>query len=370
MPEPTKIPRPFADSGDKNSIPESSGSLGFASWQEGFPAITGTPFAQGGVAPKRADFNGIFNALSAATVWNQQGGVYAYDAMTDYEVGNIVLYSGEIYVCLAANGPSSAVKAPTDAATWAKNATLANAVPISGNSSTPMTGGFYGGAGADWGISMSDNAHMLLTRGGTSAATGAYLKLYGASHASYPARFFLAASGGGVTKELAGATDGSLLWDSLPVATVDTGTWTPVLKGGTTAGAFTGTFYGDYRKMGNLVFVRFGIAATCTTQPIGNVTLTGLPFTPSSTTGNGISHGLTLTRAAGGTLQSIRRLANIRFTSAGNVYFDVYQFTDGLNYTGSFVSNISLSDTSNPNKVCINANESLELSGCGWYECV
>lgn len=123
MPEPTKIPRPFADSGDKNTIPESSGALGFASWQEGFPAITGTPFAQGGVAPKRADFNGIFNALSAATVWNQQGGVYAYDATVDYEVGNITVDSGVLYICKTANGPSSAVKDPATDTTgtyWGK----------------------------------------------------------------------------------------------------------------------------------------------------------------------------------------------------------------------------------------------------------
>ena len=118
MPEPTKIPRPFADSGDKNTIPESSGTLGFASWQEGFPAITGTPFSQGGVAPKRADFNGVFNALSAATVWNQQGGFYAYDATTDYEAGNVVVYSGELYICLVANGPNTAVKNPTQNTFW------------------------------------------------------------------------------------------------------------------------------------------------------------------------------------------------------------------------------------------------------------
>ena len=121
MPEPNKIPRPFADSGDKNSIPESSGALGFASWQEGFPAITGTPFAQGGVAPKRADFNGIFNALSQAVMWMQQGGVYAYDVNTDYEVGNVVLDAGGLFVANAANGPSSAVVQPstdTTGTTW------------------------------------------------------------------------------------------------------------------------------------------------------------------------------------------------------------------------------------------------------------
>lgn len=123
MPEPTKIPRPFADSGDKNSIPDSSGLIGFASWQEGFPAITSEPFASGGVAPKRADFNGVFNALSAAVVWAQQGGVYAYDATTDYEIGNVVVDSGVLYICKTANGPGSSVKDPaTDTAEtyWGK----------------------------------------------------------------------------------------------------------------------------------------------------------------------------------------------------------------------------------------------------------
>lgn len=126
MPEPTKIPRPFADSGDKNSIPDSSGSIGFASWQEGFPAITSEPFAQGGVAPKRADFNGIFNALSAAIVWQQQGGFYAYDNVTDYEIGNAVIYNGDLYLCLIANGPGSAVKAPTQSAYWQKVVTVSS----------------------------------------------------------------------------------------------------------------------------------------------------------------------------------------------------------------------------------------------------
>jgi len=166
MPEPTKIPRAFADSGDKNSIPDSSGGLGFASWQEGFPAITGTPFAQGGVAPKRADFNGIFNAISSAIVWAQQGGVYAYDATVDYEVGNIAVDSGVLYICKIANGPSSAVKDPaTDIAEtyWGKvfpqNGTFdrmffsqtsgSYTAPYTGVYRITLKGGGGGGAGAD-----------------------------------------------------------------------------------------------------------------------------------------------------------------------------------------------------------------------------
>lgn len=120
MPQPSKIPLAFAASGDRNSIPESTETAGLASWQEGFPAITSTPFSEGGIAPKRADFNGIFNALSLATLWQQQGGFYAYDNATDYEVGNVVLYSGDLYKCLNVNGPSSSVKAPTNTTAWAK----------------------------------------------------------------------------------------------------------------------------------------------------------------------------------------------------------------------------------------------------------
>lgn len=121
MPQPSKIPLAFAASGDKNIIPESTKTTGLASWREGFPAITSAPFSEGGIAPKRADFNGIFNALSQAVMWMQQGGVYAYDSNTDYEAGNVVLDAGGLYVANAGNGPSSVVVQPsTDAtgATW------------------------------------------------------------------------------------------------------------------------------------------------------------------------------------------------------------------------------------------------------------
>ena len=78
MPQPNKIPLAFAASGDKNVIPESTETTGLASWRDGFPAITSAPFSEGGVAPKRADFNGIFYTLSLAMLWQQQGGFYAY----------------------------------------------------------------------------------------------------------------------------------------------------------------------------------------------------------------------------------------------------------------------------------------------------
>ena len=208
MPEPTKIPRPFADSGDKNSIPDSSGGLGFASWQEGFPAITGTPFAQGGVAPKRADFNGIFNALSLATVWQQQGGFYAYDATTDYEVGNVVEYNNDLYKCLTANGPSSAVKAPTDTTVWSKVMTAADVA----SGYLPLTGGTMSGAikgTLNLLLTANDTSHEARFSGGTGLSDGASFIAYGKDNAG-AGQFRIRAYG---DKDLIGKSDGTLTWN-------------------------------------------------------------------------------------------------------------------------------------------------------------
>lgn len=241
MPQPNKIPRPFADSGDKNTIPESSGALGFASWQEGFPAITGTPFSQGGVAPKRADFNGIFNALSLATLWQQQGGFYAYDATTDYEVGNVIEYNNDLYKCLTANGPSSAVKAPTDTTVWSKVMTAADAaalyLPLSGGTMTgvlktsvqtkmPITSDAIQGV---------DNTGRISVCGGKQHLQGARALLYGIQDTSNPGDFALECTDGSITKTLRGKPDGTLKWDSSNVWTeaktkdIATGTLTKTL---------------------------------------------------------------------------------------------------------------------------------------------
>lgn len=190
MPQPTKIPRPFADSGDKNTIPESSGALGFASWQEGFPAITGTPFAQGGVAPKRADFNGIFNALSAASVWQQQGGFYTYDATTDYEIGNVVEYSGDLYKCLVANGPSSAVKDPALATYWARlytsaGGTVTGQFVVDGyHNSISNCGMLLTGTNQNYGFALQDTG---ITKGSTFPLSTKYISqiFFGSAMGTY-----------------------------------------------------------------------------------------------------------------------------------------------------------------------------------------
>jgi len=80
---PTKSAVPFANSGTKNTIPVASQigvTPGLASFTDGFPPLTMTPLAAGGVPPYGADFNGILNFLSAAIRWSQAGGGYTYDA--------------------------------------------------------------------------------------------------------------------------------------------------------------------------------------------------------------------------------------------------------------------------------------------------
>ena len=219
MPQPNKIPRPFADSGDKNSIPDSSGSIGFASWQEGFPAITSEPFAQGGVAPKRADFNGIFNALSLATLWQQQGGFYAYDATTDYEVGNVVEYNNDLYKCLSANGPSSAVKAPSDTTVWSKVMTAADAAALY----LPLSGGTLSGdlqfsqSGAY--IQKTTDSGTMAIYSGSTVNKGAELVLYGKDHGAQPGEFSLRAKKGVDIRILRGYPNGTLTWDGEKVET-------------------------------------------------------------------------------------------------------------------------------------------------------
>lgn len=238
MPQPNKIPKAFAASGDRNIIPESTGTLGLASWNEGFPAITSTPFSEGGIAPKRADFNGIFNALSLAIVWQQQGGFYVYDNTTDYEVGNVVLYSSDLYKCLSANGPSSAVKAPTDTTVWSKVMTAADAAALYlSQSGGTMTGAIISNSTAA--LRRPNNTSQLTLIGGmdTGASNGAKLVLTGADYTN-SGQFLLQAGNSNGYKQLIGLPDGSLTWASLPLV--------------------CGEFYTDHCKLNNKIEMECG----------------------------------------------------------------------------------------------------------------
>lgn len=66
-------------------------NAGRASFNDGFVPLNFTPVSSGGVPPFGADFNGIFNQLSAWTRWQNAGGPISYDATFQTAVGGYPL---------------------------------------------------------------------------------------------------------------------------------------------------------------------------------------------------------------------------------------------------------------------------------------
>ncbi|MFP3652307.1 MULTISPECIES: phage tail protein [Burkholderia] len=80
---PTLVPLAFAANGTKNTIPEASQigvTPGAASLNDGFPPLTFTPIAAGGVPPAGGDFNGILNLITQSIRWQHAGGHYGYNS--------------------------------------------------------------------------------------------------------------------------------------------------------------------------------------------------------------------------------------------------------------------------------------------------
>jgi len=117
--EPQKWSAALGASADVNAIPETTPSgSGRASFSGLFPPVTQLPLDQGGIAPERGDFNALFKYLGEYIYYAMQGGVYTYVTTYDYTAGNFVLHEGSLYLCIASNGPGSAIKYPTNTAYW------------------------------------------------------------------------------------------------------------------------------------------------------------------------------------------------------------------------------------------------------------
>ena len=96
---PKVMPSEFCADGDKNTIltSPSTSNPQLANFSTGFPAITQTPIPNGGIPPERADFNGMFNLLSSALVYIQNGGQWTFvpevsNAIGGYPAGAILNY--------------------------------------------------------------------------------------------------------------------------------------------------------------------------------------------------------------------------------------------------------------------------------------
>ena len=88
---PTQITVNWASGGDKNSIPIPSQTGGVASFTTGFPPLTMTPKASGGVPPSGKDMNGILFSLSQAIQYEQSGGHFPYSSSFASAVGGYPL---------------------------------------------------------------------------------------------------------------------------------------------------------------------------------------------------------------------------------------------------------------------------------------
>ena len=123
--EPQKWAATLGSTADVNALPETTPSgSGRASTSGLFPPVTQLPLDQGGIAPERGDFNALFKYLGEYIYYAMQGGVYTYVTTYDYTAGNFVLHEGSLYLCIASNGPGSAIKYPTDTAYWRRLALM------------------------------------------------------------------------------------------------------------------------------------------------------------------------------------------------------------------------------------------------------
>lgn len=94
--QPAYMPQPFASGsagpnfGGLNSIPATSNAP-LASLADGFPSATMLALAAGGVPPSGKDFNGLFNWITLAQVWEQSGGCYQFNTAQASSIGGYPL---------------------------------------------------------------------------------------------------------------------------------------------------------------------------------------------------------------------------------------------------------------------------------------
>ena len=131
--EPQKWTATLGSTADVNTLPATTPSgSGRASTSGLFPPVTQLPLDQGGIAPERGDFNALFKYLGEYLFYLMQGGMFSYSTDYDYTAGNLVMHEGSLYLCIASNGPGSAVKYPTDEDYWRQLA-LTSQLPIVNN---------------------------------------------------------------------------------------------------------------------------------------------------------------------------------------------------------------------------------------------
>ena len=179
--EPQKWAATLGNTADVNAIPATTPSgSGRASFSGLFPPVTQLPLDQGGIAPERGDFNALFKYLGEYIYYAMQGGVYTYVTTYNYTAGNLVLHEGSLYLCIAANGPGSAVKYPTDAAYWRQLALTSQLPTVNNGTLTIQRNGSNvatfsanqaGNTTANISVPTVNNGTLTIQKNGTTVAT-------------------------------------------------------------------------------------------------------------------------------------------------------------------------------------------------------
>lgn len=92
--QPTLLLKPFAESGDKNALPDVNTDLSNpqkADLTNGFPQITGLKPAQGGLPPERKDFNALGYLTTTYDFFYQAGGTFTFDPTISTAIGGYPL---------------------------------------------------------------------------------------------------------------------------------------------------------------------------------------------------------------------------------------------------------------------------------------
>lgn len=177
----TLLSCPIAQDGDRSAVPVTAleAGTGRLSQEEGWGKWNSLPIGEGGIPPKRQDFNGAFYLLSQLLLWYQQGGVMNYSVDLDYEVGNEVMLNGTKYRCLRENGPGTSLVTPgSNKAVW-KNL---DAPSVIAGQITPFANCRLGGSDGrrliPWGETAADERYVLCD-GGSDGLGGTVPDLIG-----------------------------------------------------------------------------------------------------------------------------------------------------------------------------------------------
>lgn len=136
---PSKIQLPFANTGTKNTIPvpsQISITPGAASYTDGFPPLTFTPLASGGIPPDGADMNGVLNAITAVQQWQSAGGNFKYDSAFSTAIGGYPAGS----VLISSDGFTQWLNLSDNNTTDPDGGSSANWAPIASYGITAVTG--------------------------------------------------------------------------------------------------------------------------------------------------------------------------------------------------------------------------------------